>query len=69
MLKEELAANVEHLIGGMRQQGEWPRSLKGSHEVSEVVREDRPTESGKRPGTPSKAPLIGKEGIEYLSHS
>jgi hypothetical protein len=24
---------------------------------------------GKSPVTPSKAPLIGKEGIEYLSHS
>jgi hypothetical protein len=68
MLKEELAVNVEHSIGGMRQPGEWLSGLKGSSEVSEVAREDRPEESGKSPVTPSKAPVIGKEGID-LSHS
>jgi hypothetical protein len=52
----------------MRQQGEWPSGLKELDEVSEVVREDRPDESGKRPATPSKARLIGKEAIKYLSH-
>jgi hypothetical protein len=54
---------------GMRQQGEWPSGLKGSDEVSEVAREDRPDESGKSPVTPSKATLIGKKGIEHLSYS
>jgi hypothetical protein len=42
--------------------------LKGSDEVSEVASEDRPDESGKTNVMPSKAPLIGKEGIEHLSH-
>jgi hypothetical protein len=60
MLKEELAADVERSIGEMRQQSEWSIGLKGSDEASEVAREDRPDESGKRTGTPSKAPLIGK---------
>jgi hypothetical protein len=69
-LKEELAVNVnvERSIGGMRQPGEWPSGLKGLDEVSQVAREDRPEESGKSPVTPSKAPLIGKEGIEDLRH-
>jgi hypothetical protein len=39
------------------------------NQVSEVAREDRPDESVKRPVTPSKASLIGKKGIEHLSHS
>jgi hypothetical protein len=42
--------------------------LKGSDEVSEAAREDRPYESRKRHVTPSKAPLIEEEGIEHLSH-
>jgi hypothetical protein len=42
--------------------------LKGSDEVSEVAREDRPGDSGKRLVTPSKTPLIGEEGIEHLNH-
>jgi hypothetical protein len=53
---------------GMRQQGEWPSGLKESDKVSEGAREARPDESGKRPVTPSKALLIGEEGIEHLSH-
>jgi hypothetical protein len=40
--------------------GEWRSGLKGSDEVSEVAREDRPDESGKNPLRPSKTPLIGK---------
>jgi hypothetical protein len=68
MLKEEFAVNVERSMGGMRQQGEWPSRLKGSDEVSEVARDDGSDESGKRPVTPSKARLIGKEGIEHLRH-
>jgi hypothetical protein len=51
----------------MRQR-EWPSGLQGSDEVSEIAREDRPDESVKNPVTPSKAPLIGEEGIEHLSH-
>jgi hypothetical protein len=43
--------------------------LKGSDEVSEAAREDRPGESEKRSVMPSKAALIGEEGIEHLSHS
>jgi hypothetical protein len=75
MLKEELTVNVnvnvnvECSIGGMRQQGKRRSRLKGSDEVSVVAREDRPDESEKRPVRPSKAPLIGKEGIEHLSRS
>jgi hypothetical protein len=42
--------------------------LKVSEEVREMVRGDGPHESGKGPVTPSKAPLIRKEGIEHLSH-
>jgi hypothetical protein len=68
MLKEELAVNVERSMGEMKQEMEWPSGLKGTDEVSDVVREDHPNESGKRPVTPSKAPLIGEEGIERLSH-
>jgi hypothetical protein len=52
----------------MRQQAEWANGMKRSDEVSEMAREDRPDESGKSPVTPSKARLIGKEGIEHLSH-
>jgi hypothetical protein len=69
MLKEELAVDAKRPIGGMRQQGEWPTGLKGSDDLSEVAPKDRPDESVKRPVSPSKAPLIGKEGIEHLSHS
>jgi hypothetical protein len=68
MLKEELAVNVERSIGGMGHQGEWPSGLKRSDDVSEVAREDHPDEPRKSPVTPSKAPPIGKEGIEHLSH-
>jgi hypothetical protein len=72
--------NVEGTVRGKRKcrafnrrdkaVGEWPSGLKGSDEVSEVEvgREDCPDESGKRPGRPSKALLIGKEGIKHLSH-
>jgi hypothetical protein len=68
MLKNKSAVNAERSIVGMRQHGEWRSGLKGSDGVSEVAREDRPDESGKRPVTPSKALLIGEEGIEHLSH-
>jgi hypothetical protein len=69
MFKEEFAVNVERSIGGMRKHGEWASGLKGRDEAPEVSREDRPDESGNRPVTTSKGPLIGKEGIEHLSHS
>jgi hypothetical protein len=53
----------------MRQHEEWGSGLKELGEVSEVARENRPDESVKKPVTPSKAPLIGKKGIEHLSQS
>jgi hypothetical protein len=62
--KDEAAVNVESSIGGMRKQGEWLSGLKGSDEVSEVVREHRPDASGKSPVTLSKASL---NGVEVLS--
>jgi hypothetical protein len=52
----------------MRQQEEWPSGLKGLDKVSEGARDDRSDESRKSHVTPSKAPLIGKKGIEHLSH-
>jgi hypothetical protein len=55
-------------MGGMTQQGEWPSGLKGSDEVSEAAREDRPDKSGKSSVRPLKAPQIGKEYIEHLIH-
>ena len=42
--------------------------MKEWGQVSEVAREDRPDESVKKPVTPSKAPLIGEEGIKHLNH-
>jgi hypothetical protein len=67
--KYESAVNVEHLIGGMRQQREWWSKLKESGDVEEVARKQCPDESAKNPVTLSKAPLIGEEGIEHLRHS
>jgi hypothetical protein len=72
MLKEESAVNVARSIGGMKHQVEWPSGLKGSDEVNEVNEvscEDPPDESGKGLAALSKGALIGKEGIEHLSHS
>jgi hypothetical protein len=68
MLKTKSVVNVERQIVGMAQQGEWRSRLKQSDEVGKVAREDRPEESGKSPLRPSKTLLIGKEGIEHLSH-
>jgi hypothetical protein len=68
-MRGESAVNVACSIGRMTHQEKWPSGLKASHEVSEAEHEDRPDESGKIHVTPSKAPLIRKEGIEHLNHS
>jgi hypothetical protein len=41
--------------------------LKELDDVSDVAGEHRPDESGKSPGTPSKATVIREDGVEDLS--
>jgi hypothetical protein len=69
IIERESAVNVAFSMCRMRQQVESPSVLKGSDEAIQGARGNRPEESGKSSLTPSKAPLIGKEGIEHLNRS